>query len=110
MGAYGLIRKEMKDPLEALNDYIELMERSRFFSKDDVKAEKVGDNVIVVTGGLKCPFREACERLVKEGFPEHGCPLIGPFIRILKDMGFSVGYVIKTEVGKPCSVRIEYVS
>jgi len=109
MGAHGLVRKEFDDPIKAFKEYIELMEKGNLFQKDDIKVEKVGDNVIVVTGGIKCPFREACEKLAEEGFKEHGCPLIGPFIRILKDIGFSVGYTIKTEVKKPCTIRIEYI-
>ncbi len=109
MGAHGLIRKEFKDPMKAIHEYISLMENAGLFSKDDISAEQTEENVMVVTGGLKCKFRDACERLSKEGFKEHGCPLIGAFVRILKDMGYSVGYTIKTEIGKPCKIRIEYL-
>ncbi len=109
MGDYGLIRKELDDPIKAFTEYIQLMEKAGLFSKDDITFEQVSDSKITVTGGMKCMFRPACERLAKEGFPEHGCPMIGPFIRILKDAGFSVGYTIKTEVGKPCKIDIEYL-
>jgi len=108
MGAHGLLRKEFSDPMKAFQEYINLMEGAGFFQKDDITVEKAGENIIIITGGMKCPFRDACERLAKEGFPEHGCPMIGPFIRILKDMGLSVGYTVQTNVGNPCKIKVEY--
>ncbi|MGQ4895082.1 MAG: hypothetical protein ACP6IQ_10720 [Candidatus Njordarchaeia archaeon] len=109
MGVHGLDRIKTENPLEALEDYIKLMEEGKFFVKGDISAKKLDEGLIQITGGLKCPFREACERLAKEGIPEHGCPMVGPLIVILKEMGYSVGYSIKTEESKPCIISIEYL-
>ncbi len=68
---FGITFDETDDPIEILNNYIEVLIKSGLLSEDQFIKETNDDNVTITF--TKCPYSTACTDLIKDGITEFGC-------------------------------------
>lgn len=68
---FGITFDVTDDPIETLDNYIDVLLKSGLLSEDQFTKETNDDNVTITF--TKCPYSIACNDLIKDGITEFGC-------------------------------------